>query len=605
MAWVARHGLTPADYQSAFDSLVKQGYRLVNVSGYVSNGERYAALWVSGGGAAWVARHGLSAADYQTAFNTYAGQGYRLRYVNAHEYQGQASFAAIWDQSGGPAWQARHGMTSADYQAAFDSLSKQGYRLIHVCGYTQGGNVLYAAIWEQSSGPAYEARHGLNSSQYQQTFDQLNGQGYRLKAVSGYNAGGQDYYAAIWEKTNGPVWYARNGVPDAWYQNVFDNFYYQSYVPEFINAFTSGGAGKLNGIWQNTVFSWADLSAIESHIKTYMNAYQVPGAAVAITKDERLVYAGGFGYADQGSGEEMGPTNLMRIASVSKTFTSATIMKLVEAGTVHLDDPIFGPGGILSSQYPTPANNQLINGITVRYLLEHVSGLTDSPNDPMFQNLNYDHQQLISWVLNDPSRNVTRNPGSQYEYLNFGYCLLGRVIEAKTGMSYEDYVKTQVMAPCGITQMRIAGNAENQRAPREATYYPADAYTLNVTRMDSHGGWIASPIDLVRFLARVDGKPAKPDIVSAASHTTMITAAHVKDGSGEDPDYAFGWVANPQWHNGDLEGTISMLRVLGNGFEYAAIANFRPGTDLYAGNMANAVESAINTVSAWPSYDLF
>lgn len=64
--WQARHGLTPAQYQSTFDDLSKQGFRLKTVSGYVSGGERYAALWIKEPGSAWTARHGLSAADYQS-----------------------------------------------------------------------------------------------------------------------------------------------------------------------------------------------------------------------------------------------------------------------------------------------------------------------------------------------------------------------------------------------------------------------------------------------------------------------------------------------------------------------------------------------------------
>ncbi len=97
-----------------------------------------------------------------------------------------ANYAAIFEQSGGPAWEAHHGMTSAQYQQTFNQLVGQGYRLVNVSGYSVNGQALYAAIFEQSSGPAWEARHGMTSDQYQQTFNQLVGQGYRLVDVSGY-----------------------------------------------------------------------------------------------------------------------------------------------------------------------------------------------------------------------------------------------------------------------------------------------------------------------------------------------------------------------------------------------------------------------------------
>lgn len=524
--WQARHALTPAQFQATFDTLGKQGYRLKCMSGYMSGGERYAALWVKAPGPAWQARNGLSPADYQKTFDDLVKQGYRLTWVSAHEAGLALHYEAIWEKREGPPWEAHHNMTAAQYQQTFDSLTKQGYRPVHVSGYSAGGSARYAAIFEKSNAPAWQARHAMTAAQFQQTFDDFSKQGYRLKDLSGYNVGGTDFYAAIWKKETGPAWWARNGVPDAWYQNVFDNFYYQGYTPLLLTAFTSGGHGKMNGIWTNTSFSAKDLDLINTQMNDYLSANQAPGAAIAITKDGRLVYAAGFGHANQETGEETGPTSLFRIASVSKPFTSVAIMKLVEAGKLNLDDKVFGPK-LLGAQFPVPASNKKIEQITVRYLLEHVSGLSNAGGDPMFMNLGMTHAQLISWVLNDPAHVMSRNANSQFEYLNFGFCLLGRVIEKVSGKGYEQFVKETVLGPSGITNMVIGANSESQAKPREVKYYPAaDAYSLNVTRFDSHGGWVASPIDLERFLVRVDGLPTRPDILSAGSHTAMTTAAH-------------------------------------------------------------------------------
>jgi CubicO group peptidase (beta-lactamase class C family) len=602
--WQARHNLTPAEYQATFDSLSKQGYRLKCVSGYVSNGERYAALWVKGSGPEWQARHGLSAADYQKVFDDFLKQGFRLTWVTGYQSGGIVKFAAIWEKKPGPAWEARHNLSAAEYQKAFDDFLKEGYRLVHVSGYAAGNSPRFAAIWEKSSGPAWEARHNLTASDYQKAFDDFSKQGYRLTDLSGYNVSGQDYYAGIWEKSGGPWYWVRNGIPDAWYQNAFDNFYYQGYQPALITAFTSGGAGKLNSIWDNTNFSSSDQQLISSKIDGYMKANQVPGLALAITKEGRLVYARGFGFANQESGEEAGPTNLFRIASVSKNITSTAIMKMVEAKKLHLNDKVFGPGGILGVQFPTPPSNQRINEITIQYLLEHVSGLSNTGGDPMFMNTGMDHAQLISWVLNDPAHKMTRDANTQFEYLNFGYCLLGRVIEKASGQSYEQFVKQNVLGPSGVTDMAIAGNSEAAHKPREVKYYPSSAYSLNVARFDSHGGWVASPIDLVRYVVRVDGLSTKPDIFSVASHTAVTTDSGIKDANGKDPNYGFGW-GLPQWHNGDIDGSIAFLEVMPGGFTYAVVANTRPANDTGAFNLAGVVKSIISSVSQWPSYDLF
>src|SRR2546425_1248781 len=149
----------------------------------------------------WVARHGLTSSEYQSAFDSFGARGYRLVEVSGYSVGNQALYAAIWEQSAGPPRVARHGLSSGQYQAEFDQLVAQGYRLVDVSGYAVNGQALYAAIWEHSNGNgrAWVARHGLSGSEYQGQFDNLVDQGYRLKWVSGYGVGNQARYAAIWQ----------------------------------------------------------------------------------------------------------------------------------------------------------------------------------------------------------------------------------------------------------------------------------------------------------------------------------------------------------------------------------------------------------------------
>jgi hypothetical protein len=129
--------------------------------------------------------------------------------------QQEERYAAIWEKSTGPAWVARHGLTSAQYQQEMDTMVKQGYRPVLVSGFDLGSEDRYAAIWEKSTGPAPIERHGLTSAQYQQEMDTLVKQGYRLMLVSGYDLAGQDSYAAIWEKSTGPERIERQGLTAA------------------------------------------------------------------------------------------------------------------------------------------------------------------------------------------------------------------------------------------------------------------------------------------------------------------------------------------------------------------------------------------------------
>ena len=105
------------------------------------------------------------------------------------------------------------------------------------------------------------------------------------------------------------------------------------------------------------------------------------------------------------------------------------------------------------------------------------------------------------------------DPGAHYAYSNFGYCLLGRVLEKVTGQSYEQAVKDLILDPADTKSMTIGGNTKQDRLPNEVLYYgqDEDAYhkIMDVKRMDAHGGWVATPIDLVRFALHIGCMPRR------------------------------------------------------------------------------------------------
>src|SRR5262245_16593702 len=226
----ARHGMISSQYQSEFNNLTSQGYRLTYVSGYtVNDQERFAAIWEQKADPAWITHHGMTSAQYQSLFDQYTGQGYRLTLVNGYTVNGQDRYVAIWEQNAGPAWIAHHGMTSAQYQSAFNTYVRLGFRLIHVSGYAVRDQACYAAIWEQKVGPAWVARHGMTTAEYQNEFDNYVAQGFRLTHVSGYEVGGSDNYAAIWEKLSVPAWVARHRMTSGDYQAEFIDRFIQGY----------------------------------------------------------------------------------------------------------------------------------------------------------------------------------------------------------------------------------------------------------------------------------------------------------------------------------------------------------------------------------------
>ncbi len=600
--WIARHDMSSASYQSTFNDLKAKGYRPVCVNGYTENGkERYEALWQKPASTpAWAAHHGMSSATYQSTFNDLTKKGYRLTWISGYAVNGQAKFAAIWDKKSGPAWAAYHNMTSASYQSTFDNMKKKGYRLRQVCGYSVGNKAYFAGIWDKSSGGALEAHHNLTAAQYQSKFNELNGKGYVLECVSGYNVGGKDYYAAVWEKKSSPLWWTRNGIPKLNYQHAFDNMYYQGYYPTYISAFASGNTSRFNVIWENTVMKWSDISSIDKAAQDYMDNQNVSGLSLAVSKNGKLVFAKSYGYANKSTGEELCPNHSMRIMSVSKGITGCGIVKLWEQDHGILKKKVFGPNSILGSKFSTPANMPKLNNITLEMLLWHTSGLRSCDGEPVFWNASKTKADALNALLAMGDLIAAPNKiGDTFIYSNTNFLIASLVIEQLSGQSYEHWIRSKILNPAGVSNRMYVGNANGTSRSGECTYTPEEK--MNLQEWAGFGGWVARPMDLLHYLAHVDGDNTVPDVMSKSAHDQLTT------GSVPNPGYAFGWLVSGdlQSHNGCYNGTRSFLVELSGGLSYAVIVNCNPADDDCGWTMKSKIEPALTGVSAWPSYDLY
>ncbi|MGC1362149.1 MAG: serine hydrolase domain-containing protein, partial [Silvibacterium sp.] len=312
----------------------------------------------------------------------------------------------------------------------------------------------------------------------------------------------------------------------------------------------------------------------------FRRQYSVPASSIAISRNGQFVYDRAVGMADREKSLQVQQSSLFRIASVTKPITSVTIFSLIEQGKLNLNDKVFGPSGVLGNKYGKPPYKGYVTDVTVDHLLTHTAGgWPNDSTDPMFRFDSWDQAKLIGWTLENLP--LTYPPGQHWAYSNFGYCVLGRVIEQVTGQSYAAYVQANILAPCGITDMKIAENKLKERAPNEVVYYGQygeDPYKMNVTRMDSHGGWIASSTDMVMFLDHVAGAPNIPALLKPATIRMMTTPAPAYPQS--PARYARGWMvrnngAGNWWHNGSLPGTTTIMVRTSTGLCWAALTNTR------------------------------
>jgi CubicO group peptidase (beta-lactamase class C family) len=330
----------------------------------------------------------------------------------------------------------------------------------------------------------------------------------------------------------------------------------------------------------------------------FMTNYAVPGLSVAVARAGRLAYAEAFGVADRDAGEALTPAHRFRIASVTKPITSAAIFTLVEQGKLHLSDRIFGPDAVLGVSYGAPPYWPYIEQITVEQLLTHTGGgWPNDGRDPMFHNPQLDHARLIAWTLR--SQKLDTVPGTAFAYSNFGYCVLGRVIEKLSGQPYETYVRDVILQRCGIEDMQIAGNTIVERQPGEVRYYAqndGDPYGMNVRRMGSHGGWLARPVDLVKFMMHVEGSWAMPNILLPSTLRIMTSATPA------NPHYAKGWSVNKYgnwWHSGSLPGTTTIMVHTDRGLCWAALTNTRRPASELGGDLDRLMWTMVRKVAAW------
>jgi N-acyl-D-amino-acid deacylase len=386
------------------------------------------------------------------------------------------------------------------------------------------------------------------------------------------------------------------------------------------------------------------MGSFDQTISDLMRKHAIPGGAVAVLRDGKLIYARGFGYADVANKTPVQPDALFRIASVSKPITSAAIMKLVEEGKLTLDDRV---APFIAHLTPAPGAtvDPRWEQITVRQLLNHTGGWDrDKPNggfDPMFR------PGIAAAAVNAPApasaETVIRymkgmpfdfNPGEKFAYSNFGYAILGRVIERAGGMRYEDYVRTRVLQPVGANRTRLGRTRMGDALAGEVKYYLPGEPGMGLTAplvpsvfpgegavpinyggyyleaMDSHGGWVSSTVDLLRFLAGVDGRASRPDILSAALVAEMTGTGPVVCAGGACY-YAAGWTVRPTqddatWsHGGSLNGTTSMLVRTYHNFSMVGLLNARSPTANLEAELHAALWNALADVTSFPTHDLF
>jgi N-acyl-D-amino-acid deacylase len=357
-------------------------------------------------------------------------------------------------------------------------------------------------------------------------------------------------------------------------------------------------------------------------LRDYLKKHHIPGAVLAVMKDRRLVLSRGYGWMGDRAHTRVLPTTPMRIASVVKTITRAALRKLETDGKLSfngakgLDIPAFRYLDV--KPLPLQQADRRFYDITLQHLLDHRGGWdrTALPVlDPMFQTPMVslatghppaDAADVLRFMAGqplqaDPGKAHDQEPEATKYYSNFGYCVLGRVIEKASGKKYIDYVRDDLLAPLGIKSIELGRSLPADRNPSEPVYVCSEPPVANVVQpamglcplsdggfhleaLDSAGGLIASAPDLLRFAAAFEANGVAYNGVP------------------------MNWTAT-----GSLPGTSALLRWRPDGVLLAAIFNHRPIAprltlttgmpgieDTAMAEFVAAIDAAVDSTSAWP-----
>ncbi|HEX7180348.1 MAG TPA: serine hydrolase domain-containing protein [Thermoanaerobaculia bacterium] len=303
--------------------------------------------------------------------------------------------------------------------------------------------------------------------------------------------------------------------------------------------------------------------------------------AVLVARHGKILLQKAWGRANRETGAPVTLDTQLRLGSMNKMFTSVATLQLVEAGKLALNDPI-------GKHLPDYPNKDVASKVTVRHLLTH-SGGTGDIFGPEFDKNRLTLREHGDYVKLYGSRGLTHEPGAEQRYSNYGFVLLGALIEKVSGMSYYDYVRSKIFQPAGMTSTDSL--PETEKVPNRAVGYmrsgaarAANTDTLP-WRGTSAGGGYSTVGDLFRFAQALEsGKLISKTMLAEATRAQVEGYGYGFGVDGEGPLRGYG-------HGGGAPGMNGDLRVYPQlGYVLVGLSNLDPPaasrlTDFFAQRM--------------------
>ncbi len=315
------------------------------------------------------------------------------------------------------------------------------------------------------------------------------------------------------------------------------------------------------------------LKAFRGDLEQAAAADQFSGAAI-VAKNGKPIFTAAYGLADREKTIPNALNTKFRIGSMNKMFTATAVLQLVQSGKIRLDDPLI-------KYLPDYPNKELATKVTIHPLLTHTGGTGDFFG-PEFDKHRLELKTLQDYVKLYGDRGLAFEPGSRWDYSNYGFLLLGLVVEKASGQDYYDYVREHIFKPAGmnstdsLSEDRTVEGRSIGYTKMDATEWKTNTDTLPY-RGTSAGGGYSTVEDLLAFANALQNHK-----LLDAEHLEMLTTGKAARPDGSKYAYGFNDETSPDGvrcfgHGGGAPGMNGSLKICPqSGYVIAVLANLDP-----------------------------
>lgn len=613
----------------------------------------FSAALIREEGPAWVYLPPTRTAAFHDSLEAWSARGYGPMLISALDGEDSAAepvFTAILEKDPTPTL-TRTGLDRAAFQAACDSAQRSRSKCLWADAYGTASRTRFAAIWKRNTdGVAWNYSFGDDEKSLHAKIDVFSRVWVRPAFLAPLPDG---RYFTLWEENSIGPWAAHASLDSSQLSASLDREAAQGMHPLCLQAMP-GRSGKSTVLlaersaalprqWTVTGPRTPGLEGFDAYVRGLMEAHGVRAGALAVARDGKLVFSHGYTWAEPGYPETR-PNSLFRVASCSKPLTSILVHHLLREGGSPERGPslkekilsLLRPGG-KEEPADEPADARF-RDITVDQLLTHSGGWVRSRQnpDPVFNDfptgsairnrLPASRKDFLKYMLGQP---LQFDPGSKSVYDNFGYFLLGRMLETLpmgVGKSYEAMAEEMLFQPLGLSRPRFGGSRFEERAPGEVLYHTAIPYLqinpepggapwvpggygdFDLKNMDAAGAWVLSAPDYAKVLAAFDLGADNP-ILNPQGVTTMWSP------SGSD-GFLRGWfalkvpladgdTAIAKWHNGLFPGTSTLVFYRPDKWSFALFLNRDISPQPNGRKEGRDLSLLADAVKEWPETDLF